>query len=173
MFSLSYCACEHRAQSITQISFQKTFCADCHQEFKVVNQSYCCRCAAAFPVCLIQTRCKQSAFNSRRCLFQHTEQFVNSLQTQLEQSRLQEAELLGAMKEMQDKVLDLEKVSWQRPLQCESETAVTFWEPKPHQALGFSSEQQLFFACPLLCKPKHCCPLRRKSDIFIRQMFRH
>ncbi|KAM9770189.1 EVI5-like protein isoform 2-T2 [Menidia menidia] len=41
----------------------------------------------------------------------YTEQFVNNLQTQLEQSRLHEAELLGAMKEMQDKVLDLEKRS--------------------------------------------------------------
>ncbi|XP_029906566.1 EVI5-like protein isoform X2 [Myripristis murdjan] len=41
----------------------------------------------------------------------YTEQFVSSLQTQLEQSRLQEAELLGALKEMQDKVLDLEKRS--------------------------------------------------------------
>ncbi len=37
-------------------------------------------------------------------------EFVSELQTQLEQSRLQEAELLGALKEMQDKVLDLEKV---------------------------------------------------------------
>lgn len=35
---------------------------------------------------------------------------MNGLQTQLEQSRLQEAELLSALKEMQDKVLDLEKV---------------------------------------------------------------
>lgn len=43
------------------------------------------------------------------CL-QYTEEFVSGLQTQLEQSRLQEAELLGALKEMQDKVLDLEKV---------------------------------------------------------------
>uniref|UniRef100_A0A674EVA5 Ecotropic viral integration site 5 like n=1 Tax=Salmo trutta TaxID=8032 RepID=A0A674EVA5_SALTR len=33
----------------------------------------------------------------------YTEQFVTGLQTQLEQSRLQEAELLGALKEMQDK----------------------------------------------------------------------
>uniref|UniRef100_A0A673CRK9 Si:ch211-239f4.1 n=1 Tax=Sphaeramia orbicularis TaxID=375764 RepID=A0A673CRK9_9TELE len=41
----------------------------------------------------------------------YTEQFVNSLQTELEQSRLHEAELLGALKEMQDKVLDLEKRS--------------------------------------------------------------
>uniref|UniRef100_A0A665TZ98 Si:ch211-239f4.1 n=1 Tax=Echeneis naucrates TaxID=173247 RepID=A0A665TZ98_ECHNA len=41
----------------------------------------------------------------------YTEQFVSSLQTQLEQSRLREAELLGALKEMQDKVLDLEKRS--------------------------------------------------------------
>ncbi|XP_062304328.1 EVI5-like protein isoform X1 [Osmerus eperlanus] len=41
----------------------------------------------------------------------YTEQFVNGLQTQLEQSRLQEAELLGALKQMQDKVLDLEKRS--------------------------------------------------------------
>lgn len=38
---------------------------------------------------------------------------MTSLQTQLEQSRLREAELLGALKEMQDKVLDLEKV-WYR-----------------------------------------------------------
>uniref|UniRef100_A0A8C9R5C6 Ecotropic viral integration site 5 like n=1 Tax=Scleropages formosus TaxID=113540 RepID=A0A8C9R5C6_SCLFO len=41
----------------------------------------------------------------------YTEEFVNGLQTQLEQSRLQEAELLGALKEMQDKVLNLEKRS--------------------------------------------------------------
>ncbi|XP_064180172.1 EVI5-like protein isoform X1 [Anguilla rostrata] len=39
----------------------------------------------------------------------YTEQFVNGLQAQLEQSKLQEAELLGALKEMQDKVLDLER----------------------------------------------------------------
>uniref|UniRef100_A0A8C7X830 Ecotropic viral integration site 5 like n=1 Tax=Oryzias sinensis TaxID=183150 RepID=A0A8C7X830_9TELE len=38
-------------------------------------------------------------------------EFVSNLQTQLEQSRLHEAELLGALKEMQDKVLDLEKRS--------------------------------------------------------------
>uniref|UniRef100_A0A7N6FL81 Rab-GAP TBC domain-containing protein n=1 Tax=Anabas testudineus TaxID=64144 RepID=A0A7N6FL81_ANATE len=41
----------------------------------------------------------------------YTEPFVSNLQTQLEQSRLREAELLGALKEMQDKVLDLEKRS--------------------------------------------------------------
>ncbi|XP_068448475.1 EVI5-like protein isoform X2 [Clinocottus analis] len=41
----------------------------------------------------------------------YSEQFVSNLQTQLEQSKLHEAELLGAMKEMQDKVLDLEKRS--------------------------------------------------------------
>ncbi|KAI1884060.1 hypothetical protein AGOR_G00222500 [Albula goreensis] len=45
----------------------------------------------------------------------HTEQFVSGLQTQLEQSRLQEAELLCALKEMQDKVLDLEKRSSSLP----------------------------------------------------------
>uniref|UniRef100_A0A3Q3WR66 Rab-GAP TBC domain-containing protein n=1 Tax=Mola mola TaxID=94237 RepID=A0A3Q3WR66_MOLML len=41
----------------------------------------------------------------------NTNQFVSNMQTQLEQSRLREAELLGALKEMQDKVLDLEKRS--------------------------------------------------------------
>ncbi|XP_061839921.1 EVI5-like protein isoform X1 [Nerophis lumbriciformis] len=41
----------------------------------------------------------------------YTEQFVSGLQTQLEQSKLREAELQGALKEMQDKVLDLEKRS--------------------------------------------------------------
>ncbi|XP_056264952.1 EVI5-like protein isoform X2 [Pseudoliparis swirei] len=41
----------------------------------------------------------------------YTEPFVSNLQTQLEQSRLREAELQGALKEMQDKVLDLEKRS--------------------------------------------------------------
>lgn len=46
-------------------------------------------------------------------MFQYTEPFVSSLQTQLEQSRLRETELLGALKEMQDKVLDLEKVGEQ------------------------------------------------------------
>uniref|UniRef100_A0A3Q2Z616 Ecotropic viral integration site 5 like n=1 Tax=Hippocampus comes TaxID=109280 RepID=A0A3Q2Z616_HIPCM len=45
-------------------------------------------------------------------LEKYTEPFVSSLQTELEQSKLREAELLGAMKELQDKVLDLEKVSW-------------------------------------------------------------
>lgn len=40
-----------------------------------------------------------------------TEPFVSNLQTELEESRLREAELLGALKEMQDKVLDLEKRS--------------------------------------------------------------
>ncbi|XP_063055354.1 EVI5-like protein [Engraulis encrasicolus] len=39
----------------------------------------------------------------------YTEEFVLGVQTQLEQSRLHEAELLSALKEMQDKVLDLEK----------------------------------------------------------------
>uniref|UniRef100_A0A674EUP2 Ecotropic viral integration site 5 like n=1 Tax=Salmo trutta TaxID=8032 RepID=A0A674EUP2_SALTR len=48
-------------------------------------------------------------------LEKYTEQFVTGLQTQLEQSRLQEAELLGALKEMQDKVLDLEKRSSSLP----------------------------------------------------------
>ncbi|XP_010768562.1 EVI5-like protein [Notothenia coriiceps] len=41
----------------------------------------------------------------------YTEPFVTDLQMQLEQSRMHEAELLGALKEMQDKVLDLEKRS--------------------------------------------------------------
>uniref|UniRef100_W5LH72 Ecotropic viral integration site 5 like n=1 Tax=Astyanax mexicanus TaxID=7994 RepID=W5LH72_ASTMX len=48
-------------------------------------------------------------------LEKYTEQFVHGLQTKLEQSRLQEAELLGALKEMQDKVLDLEKRSSSLP----------------------------------------------------------
>ncbi|NWY08263.1 EVI5L protein, partial [Nothoprocta ornata] len=38
-----------------------------------------------------------------------TEEFVTHLETELEQSRLREAETLGALKEMQDKVLDMEK----------------------------------------------------------------
>ncbi|XP_051940034.1 EVI5-like protein isoform X4 [Hippocampus zosterae] len=41
----------------------------------------------------------------------YTEAFVSSLQTELEQSKLRETELLGAMKELQDKVLNLEKWS--------------------------------------------------------------
>ncbi|TNM85521.1 hypothetical protein fugu_007792 [Takifugu bimaculatus] len=45
----------------------------------------------------------------------YSEPFVTSLQTQLEQSRLRETELLGALKEMQDKVLDLEKRSSSLP----------------------------------------------------------
>ncbi|XP_058864198.1 EVI5-like protein isoform X2 [Acipenser ruthenus] len=39
----------------------------------------------------------------------YTAEFASDLQTQLEQSRLQEAELLGALREMQDKVLHMEK----------------------------------------------------------------
>uniref|UniRef100_A0A674N4N1 Ecotropic viral integration site 5 like n=1 Tax=Takifugu rubripes TaxID=31033 RepID=A0A674N4N1_TAKRU len=48
-------------------------------------------------------------------LEKYSEPFVTSLQTQLEQSRLRETELLGALKEMQDKVLDLEKRSSSLP----------------------------------------------------------
>uniref|UniRef100_A0A8C5NH37 EVI5-like protein n=1 Tax=Gouania willdenowi TaxID=441366 RepID=A0A8C5NH37_GOUWI len=48
-------------------------------------------------------------------LEKYTEQFVSNLQTQLEQSKLHESELLGALKEMQDKVLDLEKRSSSLP----------------------------------------------------------
>ncbi|XP_027563882.1 EVI5-like protein, partial [Neopelma chrysocephalum] len=40
-----------------------------------------------------------------------SEEFVTHLQTELEQSRLRESETLGALKEMQDKVLDMEKRS--------------------------------------------------------------
>lgn len=39
-----------------------------------------------------------------------TEDFVAHLETELEQSRLREMETLGALREMQDKVLDMEKV---------------------------------------------------------------
>ncbi|XP_074710740.1 EVI5-like protein isoform X3 [Strix uralensis] len=38
-----------------------------------------------------------------------SEEFVTHLETELEQSRLRESETLGALKEMQDKVLDMEK----------------------------------------------------------------
>ncbi|XP_025048548.1 EVI5-like protein isoform X2 [Alligator sinensis] len=38
-----------------------------------------------------------------------TEEFVTHLETELEQSRLRESETLSALKEMQDKVLDMEK----------------------------------------------------------------
>ncbi|XP_051994186.1 EVI5-like protein [Xyrauchen texanus] len=59
----------------------------------------------------------KKAQDNIRELQQHkyTEEFVSGLQTQLEQSRLQEAELLGGLKEMQDKVLDLEKRSSSLP----------------------------------------------------------
>ncbi|XP_060620892.1 EVI5-like protein isoform X4 [Anolis sagrei] len=39
----------------------------------------------------------------------HSEEFVTHLETELEQSRLRESETLSALKEMQDKVLDMEK----------------------------------------------------------------
>lgn len=39
-----------------------------------------------------------------------SEEFVTHLETELEQSRLRESETLSALKEMQDKVLDMEKV---------------------------------------------------------------
>ncbi|XP_041091708.1 EVI5-like protein isoform X3 [Polyodon spathula] len=39
----------------------------------------------------------------------YTAEFASHLQTQLEQSRLQEAELLGALRQMQEKVLHMEK----------------------------------------------------------------
>ncbi|XP_063997728.1 EVI5-like protein isoform X7 [Pogoniulus pusillus] len=43
-----------------------------------------------------------------------SEEFVTHLETELEQSRLRESETLGALKEMQDKVLDMEKGQIQR-----------------------------------------------------------
>ncbi|KAI1896807.1 hypothetical protein AGOR_G00098640 [Albula goreensis] len=66
---------------------------------------------------VVRQQCNTASENLERAqdtireLQQHkyTEQFVSGLQTQLEQSRLQEAELLSALKEMQDKVLDLER----------------------------------------------------------------
>ncbi|XP_046693495.1 EVI5-like protein isoform X3 [Silurus meridionalis] len=67
--------------------------------------------------CTTASESLERAQDTIRELQQHTytEQFVNGLQAQLEQSRLQEAELLGALKEMQDKVLDLEKRSSSLP----------------------------------------------------------
>ncbi|XP_062865476.1 EVI5-like protein isoform X2 [Trichomycterus rosablanca] len=61
--------------------------------------------------CTTASESLEKAQDTIRELQQHTytQQFVTRLQTQLEQSRLQETELLGALKEMQDKVLDLEK----------------------------------------------------------------
>ena len=40
-----------------------------------------------------------------------SEEFVTHLESELEQSRLRESETLGALKEMQDKVPDMEKVT--------------------------------------------------------------
>ncbi|XP_026870631.2 EVI5-like protein isoform X1 [Electrophorus electricus] len=67
--------------------------------------------------CTTASESLEKAQDTIRELQQHTytEHFVNGLQTQLEQSHLQEAELLGALKEMQDKVLDLEKRSSSLP----------------------------------------------------------
>ncbi|KAG5832969.1 hypothetical protein ANANG_G00296890 [Anguilla anguilla] len=67
--------------------------------------------------CCSTSESLQRAQDTIQELQQHkyTEPFVSSLQTQLEQSRLQEAELLCALKEMQDKVLDLEKRSSSLP----------------------------------------------------------
>lgn len=51
--------------------------------------------------------------NAGLCLQENprlTEDFVAHLETELEQSRLRETETLGALREMQDKVLDMEKV---------------------------------------------------------------
>lgn len=45
-----------------------------------------------------------------------TEDFVAHLETELEQSRLREMETLGALREMQDKVLDMEKVQLGNPV---------------------------------------------------------
>ncbi|KAK3529802.1 hypothetical protein QTP86_004630 [Hemibagrus guttatus] len=67
--------------------------------------------------CTTASESLERAQDTIRELQQHayTEQFVNGLQAQLEQSRLQETELLSALREMQDKVLDLEKRSSSLP----------------------------------------------------------
>uniref|UniRef100_A0A3B3RV74 Ecotropic viral integration site 5 like n=1 Tax=Paramormyrops kingsleyae TaxID=1676925 RepID=A0A3B3RV74_9TELE len=59
----------------------------------------------------------EKAQSTIRELQQHqiTEEFVSGLQAQLEQSRRREAELLAALKDMQDKVLNLEKRSGSLP----------------------------------------------------------
>ncbi|KAJ8254445.1 hypothetical protein COCON_G00210570 [Conger conger] len=66
---------------------------------------------------LVRQQCSSTAVSLQRAQdtirelqrHQYTQAFVSGLQMQLEQSRLQEAELLCALKEMQDKVLELEK----------------------------------------------------------------
>lgn len=67
---------------------------------------------------------------------------MNGLQAQLEQSRLQEAELLGALKEMQDKVLDLEKVR----------TSVVLYHP-----IGLFVCVLICFVCVCACRGAAPC----------------
>uniref|UniRef100_A0A8D1BSK9 Ecotropic viral integration site 5 like n=1 Tax=Sus scrofa TaxID=9823 RepID=A0A8D1BSK9_PIG len=72
-----------------------------------------------------------------------TEDFVAHLETELEQSRLRETETLGALREMQDKVLDMEKVRpsrhWGGPWGRGDEgtaCALGGARPGPHQGDG-------------------------------------
>uniref|UniRef100_A0A8C0UMH6 EVI5-like protein n=2 Tax=Paridae TaxID=9153 RepID=A0A8C0UMH6_CYACU len=62
-----------------------------------------------------------------------TEEFVAHLETELERSRLRESETLGALKEMQDKVLDMEK---RQPLLPDESSVVRLQEELQELALS-------------------------------------
>ncbi|XP_058717765.1 EVI5-like protein isoform X6 [Poecile atricapillus] len=75
-----------------------------------------------------------------------TEEFVAHLETELERSRLRESETLGALKEMQDKVLDMEK---RQPLLPDESSVVRLQEEL--QELALSDLGDTWQVCPQVC----------------------
>lgn len=74
------------------------------RELAVVKQQYC---SATENLLKAQSTIRQLQDQQANPRF--SEEFVSHLETELEQSRLRESETLSALKEMQDKVLDMEK----------------------------------------------------------------
>ncbi|XP_013919197.1 PREDICTED: EVI5-like protein isoform X2 [Thamnophis sirtalis] len=74
------------------------------RELAVVKQQYCSATEN-----LQKARSTIQQLQDQQANPRYSEEFVSHLETELEQSRLRESETLSALKEMQDKVLDMEK----------------------------------------------------------------
>ncbi|XP_032066399.1 EVI5-like protein isoform X2 [Thamnophis elegans] len=74
------------------------------RELAVVKQQYCSATEN-----LQKARSTIQQLQDQQGNPRYSEEFVSHLETELEQSRLRESETLSALKEMQDKVLDMEK----------------------------------------------------------------
>lgn len=105
---------ESSIPSIPSVQFSlESSQAKCHEQ--IMGSTQDAPKLALWPISVEANHLQQSqpGTNAVLCLQENprlTEDFVAHLETELEQSRLRETETLGALREMQDKVLDMEKV---------------------------------------------------------------